>query len=420
MSTIIRRIGQVRLLAYGLVLILVIHLALVAMPSKTITIAAGPESGTYYQNAVAYRKVLEQRGYRVQVVPEKYTETIAGMVNDPKSGIDVGFVAQELRIDRLRNIVSLGDIELEPVFLFARRSLSAQKKIGSFSDLKGLRVVLPPERSVTSQAVSQIFKLCNVSRDNTVIEYRELDDAIRQLEAGKADAGIFMLGADNKLVAGLAKNPELKLIEVGQIDALVKNIPFLQHAVLPAGIYDRERNIPPADVQLLAARVSIIVKKSLPPATVYAVMEAMSEVHRAGNYVSQPREFPSYLGTELPLHPLAPEFYRVGTPWIFNNLPPALANIVDSYLMPMLALWLLVGLRRSVSDVDGFRHFLQMALSLLMLKWLQRRARLGQPFAARETWMLARIERWIARHDKSEAVRQALAELQAGIRRQPG
>lgn len=406
------------MVVYGLALMLIAHMLLTAMPSKEITIAAGPASGTYYQHAIAYRKLLEQRGYRVKILSEKYTETIADMVNDSGSGIDVGFVAQELHVDKLRNIASLGDIELEPVFLFAHRVSGKQRKIVTFSDLRGLRIVLPPERSVTSQAAAKIFKLSHIDKTNTVIEYRELDDAIRQLKEGRTDAGIFMLGADNRQVVELATNPDLELVEVGQIDAMVKDIPFLQHAVLPAGIYDRDKNIPSADMQLLAARVSIIVKKTLPPATAYALLETMAEVHRAGNYVSQPREFPSYLAADLPLHAVAPEFYRSGTPWIFASLPPALASIVDRYLMPLLALWLLVGLRRGVADVDGARRFVLMTLSFLMLKWLQRHARQGKIFSEREEWMIGKIERWIAKDDKSESLRQAIAELRPDCKRQ--
>lgn len=408
-----RKFKQLRRCAYAIALVLLIHAMITTIPSKKITIAAGPESGTYYQNATAYKKLLEKKGYTVEVIPERYTETIVDKVNDPHSGVDAGFSAQELRPEKVANVVSLGDIELQPVFLFTHRAGINDKKIATFSDLKGLRVVLPPQRSVTSQAVARIFALSNIDEHNTVIEYHPLDEGIRMLKEGKFDAGIFILGADNKLVVQMALSNDLALAEVGQIDALAKNIRFLQRAVLPAGIYDRERNIPPADRQLLAARISIIAKKDLPPATAYALLEAMSEVHRAGNYVSLPREFPSYVGTDLPLYPLAPEFYRSGTPWIYANLPSALASIVDKFLVPALAFWLLVHLRRGISEIDELRHLIRALLCVIMLRWLQRRLAKGKPLLWRESWMVAKIGKWSTAEHQAESIKKQLADLKA-------
>lgn len=408
-----KKFKQLRKCVYAVVLVLLVHAMLATIPSKKITIAAGPESGTYYQNATAYKKLLEKKGYSVTVIPERFTETIVDKVNDPRSGVDAGFVAQELRPEKVGNVVSMGDIELQPVFLFTHRAGINDKKIATFSDLKGLRVVLPPQRSVTSQAAARIFALSNIDENNTVIEYHPLDEGIRLLKEGKFDAGIFILGADNKLVVQMALSSDLNLVEVGQIDALVKNIRFLQRAVLPAGIYDRERNIPSADRQLLAARVSIIARKDLPPATAYALLEAMSEVHRGGNYVSQPREFPSYVGTNLPLYPLAPEFYRSGTPWIYANLPSALASIVDKFLVPALALWLLVHLRHGIAEIEEFRHLLRALLCVFMLRWLQRRVAKGKPLLWRESWMVAKISKWSSAEHQAESIKQQLADLKA-------
>jgi TRAP-type uncharacterized transport system substrate-binding protein/2-polyprenyl-3-methyl-5-hydroxy-6-metoxy-1,4-benzoquinol methylase len=413
MSIDTNRQTLLRTLAYGAAVLAFVHATLSALPSSHITIGAGPQGGTYYETSLQYKKYLEDKGYKVDVIAFDNTEEIAGQVNNAETNIDVGFVAQDLRGKNVGNIVTLGDIQIQPLFIFANRAASGVQEIRTFSQLRGMRIALPPEQSVTSQAVLKIFSLCDIDRQNTVIQFLSLKDAVQQLKEQKFDFGIFMLSAENEFVVDMAKSKNLKLIDMTQIEAIAKQFSFLQPSLLPAGIYDLKQQIPETDIPVLAAKISIVVKKNLASGAVYALLDAMSEVHRKESYVSRLREFPSYLGTDLPIHTLAPDFYRSGTPWIYANLPIRLAGVIDRYLVSFLAVWFLVGVWRGISSLDGLRKFVLETMCRLTLKWIQYRAVPGKALSSRELRTIEKIEQWIFQEEERANLKSLLNKLKA-------
>lgn len=395
-----------------MVFLLLAWLAVCAFSVQTIRIAVGPEGGAYASTAHRYAEILGKRGYSVELVHYDNTDEIAGNVNDPGSDIDAGFSALNLDSKEYRHLVSLGAIETQPVFIFSRNT-AYRRGIHTFADLRGTGIVLPPEHSVTSQAVLEILQKFRVDRQNTKITFLPLKDAVAQLRSGHFDAGVFILSADNPYILDLAVNAELTMSSVGDIDSLVKKFPFLHRAVLPAGIYDLERTVPAADVPLIATNISVVAKKTMRPASVYALLEAMSEAHRRATYVSRPGEFPSYAGGDLPVHPLVPDFYRSGTPWIFANLPPGLANLIDRYLVALLACWFLVGLRTRFEEALGLREYLGQVCCGFALKRMDAALSRGRELDEVERWLLQRIARWVNREGKPIDLKQLLDKVAA-------
>jgi TRAP transporter TAXI family solute receptor len=398
------------LLSYCASAALLIFLTWLAVPKLHLTIRSGPKGGTYYAIAKTYQSFLEKKGYRVDVQPSDKTEEIVDEVDDRSSDFDIGFIAQDLRGKKLNNVVSLGEIQIQPIFVFSKRSAYAQE-VRSFSDLKGKNLVLPTEQSVTSQAVLKIFSSFNIDQNNTKITFLPLGDAVSQLKNGNFDTGLFMLSADNAKVVDLATNHNLTLNTMADIEAIAKKFPFLRRASLPSGIYDLEKNIPATDTPLIAANISLIVKKDLPPATIYALLEVMSQTHHPGSYVSAPGEFPSYVGTDLPIHPLVADFHRSGTPWIFSNLPISFASIVDKYLVAFLALWFLVGLRRGVEDINGLRKFILETVFKIILRQIHRSVERGKSLSARDAWIVKKISHWAERDEESSNLKILIAHL---------
>src|SRR5262245_23613498 len=73
------------------------------------------------------------------------------------------------------------------------------------------------------------------------------------------------------------------------------------------------RDIPNSDVDLLAYRNSLLVRKDLHPALQYLLLEAMREVHWAPGPFNRLGEFPDEQPNDLPLSPPAEAFYRSGS-----------------------------------------------------------------------------------------------------------
>ena len=91
-----------------------------------------------------------------------------------------------------------------------------------------------------------------------------------------------------------------------------KSVSDFRAMVLSRGIISLTRDIPDSDVDLLASRNSLLVRKDLHAALQYLLLEAMREVHWAPGPFNRLGEFPSEQPNDLPLSPTAEAFYRSG------------------------------------------------------------------------------------------------------------
>ncbi|WP_211464635.1 TAXI family TRAP transporter solute-binding subunit [Collimonas silvisoli] len=387
------------LLCLGLIFI-VLYATFSAVPSRQIRIAAGPEDGSFYAMALQYKKILEKKSYRVDIVSFQNTDEISAEVADSTKHIDIGFVANDLQGKSQANLISLGEIQLQPIFIFINRKVETERSILSLADLRGLSLVLPPEKSVTSQTLLSIFAAYGIDQRNTLISFLPLNIGVTRLAREEFDGGLFILGAESELMAELGKNKKFVLVELAQQSAIVKKFPFLQKVTLPNGIFDLKGKIPGGDVKLLAANISVVAQKKLPPATTYALLEAMREVHRNSNYVSNADEFPKYRGIAIQTNDLVSDFYRNGTPWIFSTFPIAIASILDAYLAPLLGLWFLLSIYRVFIQFEKIRSLTLFFLAHLLIFWTRWHIRNGRPLSTRVRFLLEKIEFAIKREER--------------------
>src|SRR4029450_6409929 len=117
---------------------------------------------------------------------------------------------------------------------------------------------------------------------------------------------------DGSLLQRALGAPGIRLMNVAQAEAIAKTVPGLKHVVLWRGIISLTRDIPNSDIDLLASRNSVLVRKDLHPALQYLLLEAMREVHGAPGPFNRLGEFPAEQPSDLPLSPTAEAFYRSG------------------------------------------------------------------------------------------------------------
>src|SRR5206468_7540724 len=130
------------------------------------------------------------------------------------------------------------------------------------------------------------------------------------------------------------------LMNVAQAEALAKTVPGLKHVVLWRGLIDLGRDIPNTDIDLLASRNRLLVRKDLHPALQYLLLEAMRDVHRGVGPFNRLGEFPAEQPNDLPLSPTAEAFYRSGptfwqrytTFWLTSLL-----NRIVFFVIPLIA-----------------------------------------------------------------------------------
>jgi hypothetical protein len=105
----------------------------------------------------------------------------------------------------------------------------------------------------------------------------------------------------------------IRLMSVVQAEAIAKMVPGLKHVVLWRGLIDLGHDIPNSDIDLIATRNRLLVRKDLHPALQYLLLEAMREVHWPAGTFNRLGEFPAEQSNDLPLSPTAEAFYRSGS-----------------------------------------------------------------------------------------------------------
>jgi hypothetical protein len=133
------------------------------------------------------------------------------------------------------------------------------------------------------------------------------------------------------------------------------------------------RDIPDSDVDLLASRNRLLVRKDLHPALQYLLLEAMRDVHWPPGHFNRLGEFPAEQPGDLPLSPTAEAFYRSGaTFWqrytsfwltsllnriVFFVIPVVAALIPIIGFAPRFYRWLYVRridqLHRALGNLEG-------------------------------------------------------------------
>lgn len=135
--------------------------------------------------------------------------------------------------------------------------------------------------------------------------------AIDALIAGEVDVAVAPQQDIPRLRDALGAS-DIRLMSVAQAEAIAKTVPGLKHVVLWRGLIDLGRDIPNSDIDLLASRNRLLVRKDLHPALQYLLLEAMREVHWPAGPFNRLGEFPAEQPNDLPLSPTAEAFYRSG------------------------------------------------------------------------------------------------------------
>jgi TRAP transporter TAXI family solute receptor len=191
--------------------------------------------------------------------------------------------------------------------------VAANSKIRSVSDLSGKRVWLGRPGSGSAVTAREILAAWHVSESSFKRPADNDAEAPALLRAGKIDAyfaigGVPLTGTSDLLSEGKAR---LIPIDGAGRDRLLKMVPSLQAAIIPANAYARQ----PA-VATVSARALWIVRDSEPEALVYAITRALfSPANRDALNASHPSAREIGLATAVtdlpaPLHPGAAKFYN--------------------------------------------------------------------------------------------------------------
>jgi hypothetical protein len=204
-------------------------------------------------------------------------------------------------------LYSLGGIFDAAIFIFYRSS----DAITQFTQLGGKRASIGLPGTALRALMLQVLKATNALDDSIHLLDLDSGESIDALIAGEIDVAIVPQ-LDGSPLQRVLEAPGIRLMSVAQAEAIAKTVPGLKHVVLWRGLVDLSRDIPNSNIDLLASRNRLLVRKDLHPALQYLLLGAMREVHWPAGPFNSLGEFPAEEPNDLPLSPTAEAFYRSG------------------------------------------------------------------------------------------------------------
>jgi TRAP-type uncharacterized transport system substrate-binding protein len=350
-----------------LVLLWLAYLILDPTPPRTVVLATGAEQGAYAEFGKRYVTELAKFGIKVQLRTTAGAAENRRLLRDPNSGVDIAFI-QSGAGDALyaidedksgRPLVSLGNLFLEPVWLFYRTD--AARRTQSRDTLDRLQQITPLSLNIGepgSGAANLFDKLLNANKINpTQLKLQRLPPtpAVVALLGGELDALVFVSAPESVFVRMLLQTPGIRLLEFPQADAYARRFEFLTSVTMPRGAVDLQ-DLPPTDVRLVAATASMVTTDEFHPALVQLFVQAAQRIHGESSWFGPAGEFPNGTAREFPLAKEAARYYRDGPPFLQQYLPFWLANLIDRMWVVLASIIvILIPLSRIVPPLYEFR-----------------------------------------------------------------
>jgi TRAP-type uncharacterized transport system substrate-binding protein len=297
--------------------------------------ATGPEKSAYASYGERYRAILARSGIELRLRTTAGALENLALLRDPASGLSVAFSqAGTVQAEDASVLASLGTVFYEPLWLF-HRGLDPK---GAYAALRGKRLSIGPEGSGTRALALWALSLGGIDSRSPGLLALGPADAAGRLVRGEIDAVAMVTSWESPVVRQLLAAPGVELASFPRADAYVALNPYLNKLVLPAGVGDMGRNIPPADVVLVAPKTSLVVRRDLHPALQYLLLEAADEVHSPPGLFHRAGEFPAAEAIDLPLSADARQFYKSGRPFLQRYLPFGLAVLAGRLLVVLVPL----------------------------------------------------------------------------------
>ena len=232
---------------------------------------------------------------------------------------------------------SLGGIFDAAIFIF----YSNTEPISQFAQFRGKRLSIGVPGTALRSLILQVLRNTDALDASTHLLDLDNAEAVDALIAGEIDVAIFPGQLDGSLLQRALGAPGIRLMNVAQAEAVAKTVPGLKHVVLWRGLVSLSRDVPNSDIDLLASRNRLLVRKDLHPALQYLLLKAMREVHWGPGPFNRLGEFPAEQPNDLPLSPTAEAFYRSGPTFWQRYASFWLASLLDRivfFVIPVIAM----------------------------------------------------------------------------------
>jgi TRAP transporter TAXI family solute receptor len=149
------------------------------------------------------------------------------------------------------------------------------------------------------------------------VDYLNYGEAIDQMKNGLCDAAFVTSGLGNATIRELGTSKKIAFVPVegAALEKLIAKYPFYIASKIPAAVYGAEKDTTTAAVMNI-----MLVDVKLPDAVVYDLLdniyspkgqEAIHAAHaQAKTHITPENAVRGILGTSVPLHPGAAQYYK--------------------------------------------------------------------------------------------------------------
>ena len=350
-------------------LLVLAYVVLDPTPPKRVVLATGADQGAYAEFGKRYAAWLKPYGVQVELRRTQGAAENLALLRDPNSGVDLAFLQGGAAPPQPRDddddaprepLESLGSLFHEPVWLFYRED-SAQRllksdALTSLAQMQGWKLNIGAAGSGVPNLMLQLIEANKLDPNALTLLREPQTPAVVALLAGESDALVFASAPESLMVQMLLQTPGIRLFDFAQAEAYSRRLPFLQPVTLPRGVVDLARDLPPADVRLVAPTATLVARDTLHPALVQLFVQAATATHREAGWFQRKGEFPSAANTERPLAKEADRYYRNGPPVLQRYLPFWAANLIDRMWVVLLSIVaILIPLSRVLPPLYEFR-----------------------------------------------------------------
>jgi hypothetical protein len=329
-------------------------------PPKKVTLATGPAQSAYDEFGKRYQKALKRYNIEVVLVPSEGSPSNLKLLRAGKA--DLGFVqggAGERNANEESGIVSLGSLFVEPVWLFYRSDAAKAIPGGdltSLTQLQDLRVNIGGRGSGTPFLMRRLLEANKLDPAQLKLTRLEQTAATVAFLNGELDAIVFASAPESLMVQMLLQTPGVKLMDFSQSEAYSRRFTFLTPVVLPRGVADLSKDLPPQDVHLVATTTALLAREGTHPALLQLFAQAARDLHGPAGWFNKAGSFPNIEPSEYPVSREAERAIRNGQPFLQRWLPFWLSNLVERMWLALgIILAVMLPLTRIVPPLYQFR-----------------------------------------------------------------
>ncbi|MBC7605312.1 MAG: ABC transporter substrate-binding protein [Ramlibacter sp.] len=352
-------VGPFAFVALGLLVLA--YLWLDPTPPKRLTLATGPGQSAYDAFGQRYRKALATNGIDVVLVPSQGSSDNLRLLREGK--VDMGFVqggSNERDTTQESGLESLGSLFVEPVWLFYRedsaRKANPAATLSALTQLQGLRLNVGNMGSGVPQLMAKLFEANNIDKSRITFSQLEQTPATVAFLGGELDAIVFASAPESLMVQMLLQTPGVKLMDFAQSEAYSRRFPFLTPVVLPRGVVDLARDLPPADLRLVATTTALLTRDQTHPALLQLIAQASRDIHGAAGWFNRAGAFPTLEHSEYAVSREAERAIMGGQPFLQRYLSFWVANLVERMWLALgIIIAILLPLSRIVPPLYQFR-----------------------------------------------------------------